>query len=90
MTRFVFIRKFWPKRFHKIDPRAANLSHCRIGDRAGGQFWLNRESCVKHRAANSVRVIKGLAPDAAMSVVERNYQVPILPKDTNIGSQIYL
>ena len=50
--------------------RAANLVHCGRPGEDGG-FFVDREACVKRRAARSVAVIKGVSADEALAVVNR-------------------
>ena len=51
------------------------MAHCHLGDRPNGRLHLTHRGCVKRRASNSVRVIKGVTDDEAARIVERNFEV---------------
>ena len=53
--------------------RAANLAHCKnqFYDALSHQRWKSHADCVKHKAASSVRVIKGISHSEAMKIVEK-------------------
>ena len=52
--------------------RAANLAHCKnqFFDALSQQKWKSHTDCVKHKAASSVRVIKGISHQEAIKIVE--------------------
>ena len=52
--------------------RAANLAHCKnqLYDTFSHQQWTSHTDCVKHKAASSVRVIKGVPQSEALKIVE--------------------
>ena len=53
--------------------RAANLAHCKnqFYDALSHQRWKSHTNCVKHKAASSVRVIKGISHEEALKIVEK-------------------
>lgn len=53
--------------------RAANLAHCKnqFCDTFSRQQWTSHTDCVKQKAANSVRVIKGISQADALQTVEK-------------------
>ena len=53
--------------------RAANLAHCKnqFYDALSHQHWKSHTDCVKHKAASSVRVIKGISHIEAVKIVEK-------------------
>ena len=52
--------------------RAANLAHCKnqFFDTISRQQWTSHSDRVKHKAASSVRVIKGISQSEALKIVE--------------------